>query len=185
MRLTTTERNPRKLKWTKSFRKAAGKEMTVDSTLAFAARRNVPIRYNRDLMAKTVQAISRVEEIRAKRELLFYKSRMAANRRRDLDIDRKLVAEHQHLLPPGERDVPPIPLGEMDLGDDMDEDMWEGLDAAAVPSGMDVDDSDDEFDEDEDEDEEDIEIKKAIAQKKAMSSKKRTKMAVDGSTAVD
>ena len=33
------KRNPRKLAWTKSFRRAHGKEMTVDSTLAFAQRR--------------------------------------------------------------------------------------------------------------------------------------------------
>ncbi|KAI7107013.1 hypothetical protein KC352_g36804, partial [Hortaea werneckii] len=36
------KRNPRKLAWTKSFRRAHGKEMTVDSTLQFAQRRNVP-----------------------------------------------------------------------------------------------------------------------------------------------
>jgi hypothetical protein len=48
------KRNPRKLAWTKSFRKAAGKEMTVDSTLQFAQRRNVPVRYNRDLVQKYV-----------------------------------------------------------------------------------------------------------------------------------
>lgn len=48
------KRNPRKLAWTKAFRKAAGKEMTVDSTLQFAQRRNVPVRYNRDLVQKYV-----------------------------------------------------------------------------------------------------------------------------------
>ncbi|KXJ97612.1 ribosomal protein L24e [Microdochium bolleyi] len=93
------KRNPRKLKWTKAFRKAAGKEMTVDSTLQFAARRNVPIRYNRDLVGRTLKAMERIAEIRAKRERVFYKKRMAGNRARQLADDRKLVSTHSHLLP--------------------------------------------------------------------------------------
>jgi large subunit ribosomal protein L24e len=93
------KRNPRKLKWTKAFRKAAGKEMTVDSTLQFAARRNVPVRYDRDLMAKTLKAMERVSEIRQRRERVFYKKRMAGKRERELATARKLVAENEHLLP--------------------------------------------------------------------------------------
>lgn len=79
--------------------------MTVDSTLAFAARRNVPVRYNRDLVATTLKAMQRVSEIRAKRERQFYRNRMRGNRARDLEADRKLVEENQHLLPPDQRKV--------------------------------------------------------------------------------
>jgi len=93
------KRNPRKLKWTKAFRKAAGKEITVDSTLQFAARRNVPVRYNRDLVNRTLAAMERISEIRAKRERVFYKKRMAGKRARQLAEDRKLVSTHSHLLP--------------------------------------------------------------------------------------
>ncbi|OTB08352.1 hypothetical protein M426DRAFT_182740 [Hypoxylon sp. CI-4A] len=93
------KRNPRKLKWTKSFRKAAGKEMTVDSTLQFAARRNVPVRYDRDLVAKTLRAMERVTEIRTKRERVFAKRRLAGKRARELAADRRLVLSHGHLLP--------------------------------------------------------------------------------------
>ncbi|KFX87499.1 hypothetical protein V495_06034 [Pseudogymnoascus sp. VKM F-4514 (FW-929)] len=93
------KRNPRKLKWTKAFRKSAGKEMVVDSTLTFAARRNVPVRYNRDLVATTLKAMSRVAEIRQKRERVFYKKRMEGNKERAKAADRKLVAENSHLLP--------------------------------------------------------------------------------------
>lgn len=91
-------RNPRKLKWTKAFRKAAGKELAVDSTLTFAARRNVPVRYNRDLVATTLRAMSRVEQIREKRERAFYKNRMKGNKERQLEADRKLVEENPQLL---------------------------------------------------------------------------------------
>lgn len=108
------KRNPRKLAWTKSFRRAHGKEMTVDSTLSFAARRNVPVRYNRDLVATTLKAMQRVSEIRAKREKQFYKNRMRGNRERQLEADKKLVADHQHLLPPEYRDAVEETLAEDD-----------------------------------------------------------------------
>lgn len=93
------KRNPRKLKWTKAFRKSAGKEMVVDSTLTFAARRNVPVRYNRDLVETTLKAMQRVSEIRQRRERVFYKKRMAGNKEREREANRKLVAENEHLLP--------------------------------------------------------------------------------------
>jgi ribosomal protein L24E len=48
--------NPRKLRWTKAFRKAAGKEMSVDSTFDFERLRQRPVRYDRELMKKTVRA---------------------------------------------------------------------------------------------------------------------------------
>ncbi len=74
------KRNPRKMRWTKAFRKAAGKEMTIDSTFEFEKRRNVPVRYDRDLMQKTLAAMKRIEEIRRKREKAFYVQRIEKGR---------------------------------------------------------------------------------------------------------
>jgi large subunit ribosomal protein L24e len=91
-------RNPRKLKWTKAFRKAAGKELAVDSTLTFAKRRNVPVRYNRDLVQTTLKAMSRIEEIRQRRERAFYKNRMRGNKERAMASDKKLVEENPQLV---------------------------------------------------------------------------------------
>ncbi|KAI0391504.1 ribosomal protein L24e-domain-containing protein [Xylariaceae sp. FL0594] len=93
------KRNPRKLGWTKAYRKAAGKEMTVDSTLQFAQRRNVPVRYNRTLWEQTMKAMARIQEIRTKRERVHYKKRMEGKRARELAADRKLVETQSHLLP--------------------------------------------------------------------------------------
>ncbi|CAG8951723.1 hypothetical protein HYFRA_00005523 [Hymenoscyphus fraxineus] len=93
------KRNPRKLAWTKAFRKATGKEMVVDGTLAFAAKRNIPIRYDRDQIAVTEKAMARFEEVKQKRQRVFYKKRMARNKERQRELDRKLVAEQSHLLP--------------------------------------------------------------------------------------
>ncbi len=102
--LLRMKRNPRKLKWTKAFRKAAGKEMTIvrhsqpapctlihttdsaltspslttqDSTLTFEKRRNVPIKYDRDLVQATITGMKRIEQIRARREKAFFKARYA------------------------------------------------------------------------------------------------------------
>ncbi|WFC97275.1 ATPase-activating ribosome biosynthesis protein [Malassezia brasiliensis] len=71
------KRNPRKVRWTKAFRKAHGKEMTVDATLEFEKRRNVPVRYDRELVQNTLSAMQRIQEIKARRERAFYRARMA------------------------------------------------------------------------------------------------------------
>lgn len=97
------KRQPRKLKWTKSHRAAKGKEMIVDSSLVlsqFAKKRNVPVKYDRNLVAATVQAMQRVEEIRQKRERVFTKRRLAGKLARDRqrEMDRKVVAEGEHLI---------------------------------------------------------------------------------------
>lgn len=73
--------------------------MVVDSTLTFAARRAIPIRYDRNLVSTTLKAMQRVSEIRAKRERVFYKSRMAGNKERKRLANAKVVAEGEHLLP--------------------------------------------------------------------------------------
>ncbi|KAG9127182.1 ATPase-activating ribosome biosynthesis protein [Ceratobasidium sp. 392] len=78
------KRNPRKVKWTKAFRKAAGKEMTIDSTFEFEKRRNIPVRYNRELIQTTLKAMQRVTEVRARRERAFWKARMAVAREKVL-----------------------------------------------------------------------------------------------------
>jgi len=51
------KRNPRKVRWTKAFRKAAGKEMELDSTFEFERKRNRPERYDRERMQKTIAAM--------------------------------------------------------------------------------------------------------------------------------
>ena len=75
-KLFKAKKNPRKLKWTKAYRAAAGKEMTNDSVLEFEQRRNVPTRYNRDLMVKTLQAMKKVDEIKKRRQERFFTKRM-------------------------------------------------------------------------------------------------------------
>ena len=97
------KRQPRKLRWTKTHRALRGKEMTVDTDLLlsqFAKRRNVPVKYDRNLVAATLRAMERVEEIRRRRERAFARKRLGgklARERRRMQ-DRKTVAEGIHLL---------------------------------------------------------------------------------------
>ncbi len=81
------KRNPRKVAWTKAFRKTRGKEMAVDSTFEFEKRRNRPVKYDRDLMGKTILAMQRVQEIKSKREERFH-----ANRMKDAKAEKKQQA---------------------------------------------------------------------------------------------
>ncbi|CAN0088110.1 unnamed protein product [Pylaiella littoralis] len=69
------KRNPRKSKWTKAFRRAAGKEMSVDTTFDFEKRRNRPVKYDREAMGKTLLAMKKVKEVQAKREQRFFENR--------------------------------------------------------------------------------------------------------------
>jgi len=99
------KRNSCKLAWSKAFRKAHGKEMTVDSTLSLQALFDVTLRCNRHDIATTLRAMQKVEEIRAKRERVFYKTIMKGYKDRQKLEDARLVAEQSHLLPPALRDV--------------------------------------------------------------------------------
>ncbi|KAI0558918.1 ribosomal protein L24 [Gracilaria domingensis] len=70
------KRNPRKLRWTKAFRKAAGKELAIDTTFAFERRRNRAVKYDRELVAKTLQAMPVIQKVRSDRQHDFYRTRM-------------------------------------------------------------------------------------------------------------
>lgn len=70
------KKNPRTVRWTKSFRKAAGKELTVDPSFEFEKKRNVPVKYNRELWQQTVEAMKKITKIRTKREGKFVMDRL-------------------------------------------------------------------------------------------------------------
>lgn len=61
------KRNPRKTRWTKSYRKAANKELAIDPAFELEKRRNVPVKYSRNLWQQTQEAMKRILEIRKRR----------------------------------------------------------------------------------------------------------------------
>jgi large subunit ribosomal protein L24e len=97
------KRQPRKLKWTKTHRALRGKEMIVDQNLLlgqFAKRRNIPVKYDRNLVQATIKAMERIEEIRAKRERVFTRRRLSgkAQREKKRKEDLRTVVEGEHLI---------------------------------------------------------------------------------------
>ena len=97
-KLFKAKKNPRKLKWTKAYRAAHGKELTNDTVLDFEKRRNVPIRYNRDLMVKTIQAMKRVDEIKRVRQQRHFDKRMEAHKgKKRTDLVNELI-RHSDLI---------------------------------------------------------------------------------------
>ncbi|TXG67630.1 hypothetical protein EZV62_008905 [Acer yangbiense] len=77
------KRNPRKVKWTKAYRRLNGKDMTQDSTFEFERKRNRPERYDRNLAENTLKAIKKIDKIRVAREERHHSQRMSGNRSKD------------------------------------------------------------------------------------------------------
>ena len=94
------KRNPRKVKWTKASRKAAGKDLKVDATFEFEKRRNRPVRYDRDLMAATITTMKRVKEIQAARETRFHEQRFRGARASERAMQKAEIAAHVDLVRP-------------------------------------------------------------------------------------
>ncbi|OXA62783.1 probable ribosome biogenesis protein RLP24 [Folsomia candida] len=92
------KKNPRKVRWTKAFRKSAGKELAVDPSFEFEKRRNVPVKYDRELWQKTVDAMKKVEEIRQKRSGRFITQRLKKAKVIDKERDVKEVQRNLGLI---------------------------------------------------------------------------------------
>jgi len=90
--------NPRKLKWTKASRKLRGKEMVMDRTFEFEKKRNTPVRYNRNLWIKTIQAMKKIDVIRQNRKVRFHKQRLAEQLKARIPSARKEIAKNKDLM---------------------------------------------------------------------------------------
>lgn len=104
-KLFKKKRNPRKIRWTKAFRRMAGKEMALDATFEFEKRRNRPVRYNRELLARTLTVMRRVQQIKDAREKRFWKQRRLASKdlrkaqnKRELEIGADLMRPNIPLI---------------------------------------------------------------------------------------
>ncbi|KAI0232286.1 putative ribosome biogenesis protein RLP24 [Lamellibrachia satsuma] len=92
------KRNPRKVRWTKAFRKAAGKELTVDPSFEFEKRRHVPVKYSRELWQDTVKAMKKIDMIRVRRQNQFITNRLKKGKELRKEADIKEVEKNIHLI---------------------------------------------------------------------------------------
>lgn len=92
------KKNPRKAKWTKAFRKSHSKELTVDSAFEFEKKRHVPVKYQRKLWEKTVDAIQRMEKIKQRRQDRFVKNRLKAGLKLQEEAEKREVEQGIYLL---------------------------------------------------------------------------------------
>ncbi|KAJ0515555.1 putative ribosomal protein L24e [Helianthus annuus] len=99
------KRNPRKVKWTKAYRRLHGKDMTQDATFEFERKRNRPERYDRNLTENTLKAIKTIDKVRSRREEAHHKNRKKGKISKERKEARKELDQHIHLLvAPGAND---------------------------------------------------------------------------------
>ncbi|XP_020254630.1 probable ribosome biogenesis protein RLP24 [Asparagus officinalis] len=77
------KRNPRKVKWTKAYRRLHGKDMTQDSTFEFERKRNRPERYDRNVTEKILKAIKKIDKVRVTREAKHHEKRMKGKKQKE------------------------------------------------------------------------------------------------------
>ncbi|GBF91643.1 ribosome biogenesis protein-like [Raphidocelis subcapitata] len=92
------KRNPRKVRWTKAYRKLAGKELAEDATFEMERRRNRPEKYDRELVKKTVQAVEKISGIRKKRQDRHHERRMARAKAGQVAQDKAALEQQIHLI---------------------------------------------------------------------------------------
>lgn len=116
-------KNPRKAKWTKVYRKLSGKELTIDPSFEFEKRRNVPVKYDREMWTKTVEAIKKVNEIKERRERHFVMERLRKGTQREIHEDIRNVQKNISLIraPEGIRKKDPELSKDVEMDDEDEE----------------------------------------------------------------
>ncbi|KAF5751597.1 ribosome biogenesis protein RLP24 [Tripterygium wilfordii] len=92
------KRNPRKVKWTKAYRRLHGKDMTQDSTFEFERKRNRPERYDRNLAENTLKAIKKIDKVRTDREIRHHEKRMKGKNLKERKEAAKELEQGIHLV---------------------------------------------------------------------------------------
>nr|CAI5866137.1 unnamed protein product [Callosobruchus analis] len=125
------KKNPRKVKWTKAYRKTVGKELAIDPSFEFEKRRNVPIKYDREMWTKAVDAMKKVESIKQKRQGTYIMQRLRKGRELEQERDIKEVQRDLSLIR-----SPAVSLKERKQAEAMAEDTRESEDEKEEMEGV-------------------------------------------------
>lgn len=98
MKAFKKKKNPRKVKWTKAYRKVAGKELAVDPSFEFERRRNIPMKYDREFWQKSLEAIKRIKNINNKRQAAYIMQRLRKGREIEQKRDIREVQRDMSLI---------------------------------------------------------------------------------------
>ncbi|KAL6607996.1 hypothetical protein ACP70R_041059 [Stipagrostis hirtigluma subsp. patula] len=93
------KRNPRKVKWTKAYRRLHGKDMTQDTTFEFERKRNRPERYDRNVTERTLKAIPLITKIRHDRQKKHITDRQMKGKIKEREFDAKELEQSIDMLP--------------------------------------------------------------------------------------
>ena len=92
------KKNPRKIRWTKAYRKTHEKELVTDPVYDFEKIRNTPIKYNREVWTDTVQAMDKLAKIRKDREDRFFERRMRRAQHDKKEMIKANLIRHEQLI---------------------------------------------------------------------------------------
>ncbi|KAL7673710.1 hypothetical protein ACOME3_008561 [Neoechinorhynchus agilis] len=97
-RLFKKNKNPCKIKWTKAYRKANGKELSQDKVFEFERQRAEPMKYSRAHWQKAMGALKRIHEIQLKRQNRHLKKRLLKGTKDRMKSDLREIERHLNLL---------------------------------------------------------------------------------------
>ena len=92
------KKNPRKIRWTKAYRKTHGKELVTDPVYDFEQIKDSAIKYNRNVWVDTIQAMEKLDKIRTERENKFFDMRMRKAKKTQKEIIKKDLIRHEQLI---------------------------------------------------------------------------------------
>ena len=92
------KKNPRKIRWTKAYRKTHGKELVTDPVYDFEQIKDTAIKYNRNVWVDTIQAMEKLDKIRTERENKFFDMRMRKAKKTQKEIIKKDLIRHEMLI---------------------------------------------------------------------------------------